>query len=50
MVTQRIKEQKVSFVGIITHVKEFVSNFSKLTNLYSQNDSKFGNNTGEKSG
>lgn len=25
MVTQRIKEQKVSFVGIVTHVKEFVS-------------------------
>ena len=25
MVTNRIKEQKVSFVGIVTHVKEFVS-------------------------
>jgi hypothetical protein len=25
MVTQRIKEQKVNFVGIITHVKEYVS-------------------------
>lgn len=27
LVTQRIKEQKVSFVGIVTHVKEFVSSF-----------------------
>jgi hypothetical protein len=31
LVTQRVKEQKVSFVGIITHVKEF-------------NDSKYGTN------
>lgn len=30
MVTQRIKEQKVSFVGIVTHVKEFVSTNASL--------------------
>jgi len=27
LVTQRVKEQKVSFVGIVMHVKQFVSDW-----------------------